>query len=49
MVKVSPATVSVPVRVVFPVLASTEYLTVPSPEPFAPEVTVIQGTLLKAV
>lgn len=44
-----PATVKVPVRRLVLVLAATEYLTVPLPEPLLPEVMVIQFALLTAV
>lgn len=47
-VKVRPAIVNVPVRAA-PVLAATVKAVDPLPLPAAPEVTVIQGTLLAAV
>lgn len=47
-VNVCPAIVIVPVLAVVPVLAATLYATVPEPVPLAPDVTVIQGTLLVA-
>ena len=48
MAKVSPAIVAVPCR--FPSeLAATVSCTVPFPEPFAPEATLIHGALLEAV
>jgi hypothetical protein len=47
-VKVSPAMVSVPLRAA-PVLAATLNPTVPLPFPLAPEVMLIQDTLLAAV
>ena len=47
-VNVCPATVRLPVRT-RPVLAATEYVTVPLPAPLAPPVTVIQLALLAAV
>ncbi len=37
-----PSTVIVAVRLLVPVLAETEYLTVPSPLPLLPDVIVIQ-------
>lgn len=46
---VVPATVSVPVRALVVPFAETVTPTVPSPEPVAPEVTVIQGTFDVAV
>jgi hypothetical protein len=46
-VKVRPAIVNVPVRAA-PVLAATVKAAEPVPLPAAPEVTVIQGTLLAA-
>ena len=45
---VRPAIVSVPVREVLLVLASTEYVTVPLPAPVAPVVTLSQELLLMA-
>jgi hypothetical protein len=48
-VNVEPAMVSVPVRLVVPVLAATLNVTGPDPEPEAPEVTVIHVALLAAV
>jgi hypothetical protein len=48
-VNVLPAIVSVPVRDDVELFAAVEKLTVPFPEPVAPEVTVIQPTLLAAV
>jgi hypothetical protein len=48
-VNVAPAIVSVPVRGEATVLAATLKPTVPSPDPVAPLVTVIQGALLAAV
>jgi hypothetical protein len=48
-VKVLPAIVSVPVRLVVPVLAATLKVTVPPPVPAAPAVTVIHTALLTAV
>jgi hypothetical protein len=47
-VKVRPATVIVPVRAA-PVFAATEKFTAPLPDPLAPEVMVIQESLLRAV
>ena len=44
-----PAMVNVPLRALLPVLAATEYATVPLLLPAAPEVTVIQLALLTAV
>ena len=46
---VCPAIVSVPVRLLEPVFAATEYSTVPLPLPLLPDVIVIQLTLLAAV
>jgi hypothetical protein len=48
MVKVFPAIVIVPIRT-GPVLAATEYCTVPFPLPLEPPVTVIHESLLTAV
>jgi hypothetical protein len=48
IVKIFPPAVMVPL-LAGPVLACTEYETVPFPLPFAPPVTVIQGSLLWAV
>ena len=48
-VNVDPAMVSVPVRLVVPVLAALLNVTVPDPEPDAPVLTVIHATLLTAV
>ena len=48
-VNVDPAIVSVPVRLVVPVLAALLNVTVPDPEPDAPALTVIHATLLTAV
>lgn len=48
-VKVFPAMVSVPLRLVVPVLAATLKVTVPPPVPAAPAVTVIHAALLTAV
>ncbi len=47
-VKVLPAMVIVP-ALAAPVLADTEYFTVPFPAPLEPDVTVIQELLLTAV
>ncbi len=47
--KVCPAIVRVPEREALPVLEATLYITVPLPEPLAPDVTVIQLALLVAV
>ena len=47
-VKVWPAMVTVPVRC-GPVFAATENCVAPAPLPLAPEVTVIQASLLVAV
>jgi len=49
MVTVYPATVSVPVRLAPVLLRATAYVTVPLPLPEAPDVIVIQVTLLFAV
>jgi len=49
MVKVEPAIVSVPARLVVPVWAATLNATVPDPVPAAPAVTVIHAALLTAV
>lgn len=46
--KVDPAIVSVPTRLVVPVRAATLNATVPDPVPAAPAVTVIQAALLTA-
>ena len=43
-VKVCPAIVTIPVRVVVEGFSATEMLTVPFPDPLAPPVTVIQAT-----
>ena len=48
-VKVIPAIVIVPARPVVPGFAATLNVTVPSPVPLAPPVTVIQASLLVAV
>ncbi len=48
-VNVDPAMVSVPVRLVVPVLAALLNVTVPDPEPDAPVLTVIHATLLTVV
>ena len=48
-VNVDPAMVSVPVRLVVPVLAALLNVTVPDPEPDAPALTVIHAALLTAV
>src|SRR3989442_11743601 len=48
-VTVCPATVIVPLRDPAPLLAATEYPTVPLPSPVAPAVMVIQVALLVAV
>jgi hypothetical protein len=48
-VKVEPAIVNVPVRLVVAVLAATLKATLPGPEAEAPLVTVIQDALLTAV
>ena len=48
-VKVCPAIVAVPVRVVVAVFAATVRPTVPLPLPLAPLATVIQGAALDAV
>ncbi len=48
-VNVAPAIVNVPVRLEAAVLAATLNATVPSPDPDAPPVTVIQAALLVAV
>ena len=47
--KVAPAIVSVPDRVLAAVLAATLNPTLPGPVPVAPLVTVIQAALLAAV
>jgi hypothetical protein len=47
-VKVCPAMVNVPTRWVVVLFAATEYVTVPSPVPFAPDTILIQLTLLTA-
>ncbi len=47
-VKVDPAIVSVPTRLVVLVLAAMLNVTVPNPEPVAPALTVIHATLLTA-
>ncbi|MGB7909775.1 MAG: hypothetical protein WCF58_17285 [Syntrophobacteraceae bacterium] len=41
--------VIVPVRLVVALFTATEYVTVPLPEPEAPDTTLIQLTLLTAV
>ena len=48
-VKVLPAIVRVPVRLVVPVFAAAAMVTVPFPVPAAPAVTVIHAALLTAV
>jgi hypothetical protein len=48
-VKVAPAIVSVPVRLVVPAFAATVNVTVPDPVPAAPVLTVIHAALLTAV
>ena len=48
-VKVCPAMVSVPVRVLLEVFSATVYATLPGPEPVLPEVIVIKAVLLVAV
>ena len=48
-VKVLPAIVTVPVRVVVAAFAATVSVTVPLPEPLAPLATLIQLALLTAV
>jgi len=48
-VKVFPAMVNVPWRLVPALFAETEYVTVPLPEPEAPDTTLIQLALLTAV
>jgi hypothetical protein len=45
-VKVCPAIVTVPIRWMAPVFASTTTFTVPSPVPVAPEPTLSQAALL---
>jgi hypothetical protein len=47
-VKLAPAIVSVPVRLVVAALAATVNVVVPGPVPAAPEVTVIHAALLTA-
>ena len=48
-VKISPATITTPVRVVVDGLAATDMATVPEPVPLAADVTVIHPALLVAV
>jgi hypothetical protein len=48
-VNVDPEIVSVPVRLVVPVLVALLNVTVPDPDPNAPAVTMIHGTLLTVV
>jgi hypothetical protein len=48
-VKVWPAIVRVPLRILVVLFAATEKVTVPLPEPDAPPVTVIHDTPLEAV
>jgi hypothetical protein len=48
-VNVCPATLSVPVRSVVPVLGATSNVTVPLPEPLPPLMIVIQAAWLTAV
>jgi hypothetical protein len=49
IVSVRPAIVTVPVLFFLPGASVTLYATVPLPVPLAPDVTVIQSTLLLAV
>jgi len=48
-VKVCPAMVNVPMRLVSALFAATEYVTVPLPVPDLPDTTLIQLALLTAV
>ena len=48
-VKVWPAMVMVPVRLLAEVFSATVYVTLPAPEPVLPKVIVIKAALLAAV